>query len=100
MHSPPPSPRCATDEYPSEVLSYSDSPLSIGSGISARAMDVHMEVFVTGDDASSLSSKTRKAAEAKVAAEWTEPSNPLRAAMQSLRVPIGTDIDATNVAKA
>ena len=41
----------AADEYPSEVLSYSDSPLSLGGGISAGAMDVHVEVFVTGDDA-------------------------------------------------
>ena len=31
---------------------------------------------------------------------WTEPSDPLRAAMQSLRIPIGTDVDATNVAEA
>ena len=43
----------AADEYPSEVLSYSDSPLSLGGGVSAGAMDVHVEVFVTGDGASS-----------------------------------------------
>ena len=28
------------DEYPSEELSYSDSPLSLGGGVSAGAMDV------------------------------------------------------------
>ena len=90
----------AADEYPSEVLSYSDSPLSLGGGVSAGAMDVHVEVFVTGDGASSSSSKTRKAAEARAAADRIEPSDPLRAAMQSLRIPIGTDVDATNVAEA
>ena len=90
----------AADEYPSEVLSYSDSPLSLGGGVSAGAMDVHVEVFVTGDDASSSSSKTRKAAEARAAADRIEPSDPLHAVMQSLRIPIGTDVDATNVAEA
>ena len=55
----------AADEYPSEVLSYSDSPLSLGGGASAGAMDGLVEVFVTGDGASSSSSKTRKAAEAR-----------------------------------
>ena len=89
-----------TDEYPSKVLSYSDSPLSLSGGVSAGAMDVHVEVFVTGDGASSSSSKTRKAAEARATAERTEPFDPLRAAMQSLRIPIGTDVDATNVAEA
>ena len=63
-------------------------------------MDIHVEVFVTGDGASSSSSKTRKAAEARAATDQIEPSDPLRAAMQSLRIPIGTDVDATNVAKA
>ena len=63
-------------------------------------MDVHVEVFITSDGASSSSSKTRKAAEAKAAAERIEPSDPLRAAMQSLRIPIGTAVDATNVAEA
>ena len=90
----------AADEYPSEVLSYSDSPLSLGGGVSAGAMGVHVEVFVTGDGASSSPSKTRKATEARAAADRIEPSDPLRAAMQSLRVPIGTDVDATNVAEA
>ena len=90
----------AADEYPGEVLSYSDSPLSLGGGVSAGAMDVHVEVFVTGDGASSSSSKTRKAAEARAAAERTELSDPLRAVMQSLRIPIGPDVDATNVAEA
>lgn len=89
------------DEYPSEVLNYSDSPLSLGGGISAGAMDVHVEVFITGDGASSSSRKTRKAAEARWAAvERTEPSDPLRTMMQSLCVPIGTDVDATNIAEA
>ena len=63
-------------------------------------MDVHVEVYVTGDGASSSSSKTRKAAEARAAAEQIEPSDPLRAAMQSLRIPIGTDPNATNIAEA
>ena len=63
-------------------------------------MDVHVEVFVTGNGAASSSSKTRKAAEARPAAERTNPSDPLRAVMQSLRIPIGTDVDATNVAEA
>ena len=63
-------------------------------------MDVHVEVFVTGDDASSSSSKTRKAAEARAATDRIEPSDTLRAAMQSLHIPIGTDVDATNVAEA
>ena len=63
-------------------------------------MDVHVEVFITGDGASSSSSKTRKAAEARAAADRIEPSDPLRTAMQSLRIPIGTDVDATNVAEA
>ena len=71
----------AADEYPSEVLSYSDSPLSLGGGIAAGAMDVHVEVYVTGDGASSSSSKTRKAAEARAAAERAEPSDPLCAVM-------------------
>ena len=70
-----------TDEYPSEVLSYSDSPLSLGGGVSVGAMDVHVEVFVTGDGASSSSSKTRKAAEARAATEQTEPSDPLHTVM-------------------
>ena len=82
------------------MLSYSDSPLSLCGGVSAGAMDVHMEVFVTSDSASSSSSKTRKAAEARAAAERAEPSDPQRAVMQSLRIPIGTDIDATNVVEA
>ena len=69
------------DEYPSEVLSYSDSPLSLGGGVSAGAMDVHVEVFITGDGASSSSSKTRRAAEARVAPDRIEPSDPLRATM-------------------
>ena len=90
----------AADEYPSKVLSYSDSPLSLGGSISAGAMDVHVEVYATGDGASSSSSKTRKAAKARATAERTEPSDPLRAAMQSLRIPIGTDVDATNIAEA
>ena len=63
-------------------------------------MDVHVEVFVTGDGASSSSSKKRKAAEARAAADRIELSDPLRAAMQSLRIPIGTDVNATNVAEA
>ena len=63
-------------------------------------MEVHVEVFVTGDGASSSSSKTRKAAKDRAVAERTEPSDPLRAVMQSLRIPIGTDVDATNVAEA
>ena len=59
----------AADEYPSEVLSYSDSPLFLGGGVSAGAMGVHVEVFVTSDGASSSSSKTRKDAEARASAE-------------------------------
>ena len=90
----------AADEYPSEVLSYSDSPLSLSGGFTAGAMDAHVDVFVTGDGASSSSSKARKGAEAGAAAERTELSDPLRAVMQSLRIPIGTDIDATNIAEA
>ena len=39
--------------------------LGAAGGISAGAMDVNVEVFVTGDGASSSSSKTRKAAEAR-----------------------------------
>ena len=71
----------AVDEYPSEVLSYSNSPLSLGGGVSVGAMGVHVEVFVTGDSASSSSSKTRKAVEARAAADRIEPSDPLRAVM-------------------
>ena len=71
----------AADEYPSEVLSYSDSPISLGSGIAAGAMDFHVEVFVTGDSASSSSSKMRKAAEARDAGDRIELSDPLHAAM-------------------
>ena len=63
-------------------------------------MDLCVEVFVTDTGASSSSSTARKAAEAKAAAERASPSNPLRATMQSLRVPIGTDIDASNIAEA
>ena len=47
------------DEYPSEVLNFSDSPLSLGGSIPGGAMDVHVEVFVTGTDASYSSSATR-----------------------------------------
>ena len=90
----------AVDEYPSEVLSYSDSPLSLGGGIAVGAMDVHVEVFITGDGASSSSSKARRVAEAGAAAARTKPSDPLRAVMQSLRILIGTDVDATNIAEA
>ena len=71
----------AADEYPSEVLSYSDSPLSLGGSLAVGGMDVHVEVYATGDGASSSSSKTRKAAEARATVERTEPSDPLRAAM-------------------
>ena len=53
----------AADEYPSEVLSYSDSPLSLSGGFTAGAMDAHVEVFVTGDGASSSSSKARRVTE-------------------------------------
>ena len=42
----------AADEYPSEVLSYSDSPPSLSGGIFSGAMDVRMEVFVACDGAS------------------------------------------------
>ena len=90
----------AADEYPSEVLSYSDSLLSLGGSISAGAMDVHVEVFITGTDASSSSSTTRKAAEAKATMERAASSNPFCAVMQSLHIPIGTDADATNIAEA
>jgi len=90
----------AVDEYHSEVLSYSDSPLSLDGGITAVAMGVHVEVFVTGDGASSSSSKARRVAEARAAAARTEPSDSLHAAMQSLRIPIGTNVDATNIAEA
>ena len=90
----------AADEYPSEVLSYSDSPLSLGGGVSAGGMDIHVEVFVTGDGASSSSSKARRAAEAAAATAQTEPTDRLRAAMQSLRIPIGTNVDTTNFAEA
>ena len=90
----------AVDEYPSEVLSYSDSPLSLGGGIAVGAMDVHVEVFITGDGASSSSSKARRVAEDGAAAARTKPSDPLRAVMQSLRILIGTDVDATNIAEA
>ena len=67
------------DEYPSEVLSYSDSLLYLGGGIAAGAMDIHVKVYVTGDGASSSSSKTRKAAEARASVKRAEPSDPLRA---------------------
>ena len=90
----------AADEYPSEVLSYCDSPLPLSGGFTAGAMDAHVEVFITGDGASSSSSKARRVAEAAAATARTEPSDPLRATMQSLRIPIGTDVDATNVAEA
>ena len=89
----------SADEYPSEVLSYSDSPLSLSGEFTAGAMDAHVEVCVTGDGASALASKARRVAEAGAAAARTEPSDPLRAATQSLRIPIG-DVDATNVAEA
>ena len=71
----------AADEYPSEVLSYSDSPLSLGGGIAAGAMDTHVEVFITGDGATSSSSKARRVAKATAATAWTEPCDPLCAAM-------------------
>ena len=71
----------AADEYPSGVLSYSDSPLSLSGGFTAGAMDAHVEVFVTGDGASSSSSKARRVTEAAAATARTEPSDPLRAAM-------------------
>ena len=63
-------------------------------------MDVHVEVFVTSDGTCSTSSKTRKAVEAKDGAERAASSNPLRAVIHSLRIPIGTDIDASNIAEA
>ena len=90
----------AVDEYPSEVLNYYESPLSLSGGFTAVAMDAHVEVFVTGDGASSSSSKARRVAEAAAATARTESSDPLRAAMQSLRSPIGTDVDTTNIAEA
>ena len=88
------------DEYPREVLSFSDSPLSNSAGAPSGAMDLCMEVFVTHIDTSSSSSATRKAAEAKAAADKAGLPNPLRTMIQSLRIPIGTDVDATNVAEA
>ena len=63
-------------------------------------MDVHVEVFVTGDGTSSSSIKARRDAEAAAATARTEPSDLLCTAMQSLRIPIGTNVDATNVAEA
>ena len=71
----------AANEYPSGVLSYSDSPLPLSGGFTAGAMDAHVEVFVTGDVASSSSSKARRVAEAAGATTQTEPSNPLRTVM-------------------
>ena len=62
-------------------------------------MDLSVEVFITDIDASSSSSTIRKAAEAKAATDRAGSPNPLRATIQSLHVPIGTDIDASNIAK-
>ena len=75
----------AVDEYSNEVLYFSGSPLSLDGNAPAGAMDLCVEVFVTDTGASSSSSAARKAAAAM---------------MQSLRVPIDTDIDASNVAEA
>ena len=63
-------------------------------------MDLCVEVFVTYTSAFSSSSAARKAAEAKAEADRAGSPNPLRATMQSLRVPIGTDIDTSNIAEA
>ena len=63
-------------------------------------MDLRMEVFVTGTDTSYSSSTARKASEAKAATDRAVSPNPLCAMMQSLRVPIGTDIDASNIFNA
>ena len=57
------------DEYPREVLSFCDSPLSINDSAPAGAMDLCVEVFVTNVDASSSSSAARKATDAKVVAD-------------------------------
>ena len=90
----------AADEYPSEILDFSSSPLSLAGNAPAGAMDLCVEVFVTYTGASSSSSAARKTAATKAAAERAGSPNPLRAMMQSLRVPIGTDIDASNVVEA
>ena len=63
-------------------------------------MDLCVEVFVTDTGASSSSSVATKAAEARAAAERAGSPNPLRATMQSLRVPIATDVYASNIAEA
>ena len=63
-------------------------------------MDLCVEVFVTDTGAASSSSAARKAAEAKATADRAGSPNPLRATMQSLRVSIGTNIDASNIAEA
>ena len=63
-------------------------------------MDLCVEVFVTDTGASSSSSAARKAAEARTTVVRASPPNPLRATMQSLCVPIGSDIDASNIAEA
>ena len=82
------------------MLIYSNSPLSLGGGVSTGAMDIHVEVFVTGDGASSSSSKTRMAAEARAAADRIEPSDLVRAVMHCLPIPIDTGANATNVAES
>ena len=66
------------DEYPREVFSFSDSPLSINDGAPAGTMDLCVEVFITDTGTSSSSSAARKAAEAKAAA--TGPPRPTRCA--------------------
>ena len=88
------------DEYPREVLSFSDSPLSISDDAPTGAMDLCVEIFVTDIDASSSSSAARKAAEAKAAVDRAGSPNPPRATIQSLCIPISTDIDASNIAEA
>ena len=92
--------RCTCDRrVPKEVLDFSDSPLFLGGGVPSGAMDLCVEVFVTDIDASSSSSAARKAAEAKAAADRAGSPNPLCSTIQSLRIPIGTDIDASNIAE-
>ena len=59
-----------------------------------------MEVSVTDTSVASSSSVARKAAEARITVERASPPNPLCATIQSLHVPIGTNIDASDIDEA
>ena len=91
----------APNKYPSGALDITGLPIPLGDAISADVADVCVRVEVLATDSSSTSSSaTKKAAVAKAAAGRASTVDPLRAMMQSLRVPIGTDIDASNIAEA